>query len=187
MDLTTGNVEQQVDLDSTYFGEGITVWGDSIVQLTWRNKKGFVYNRNTFEQTGDFTYNSEGWGLTKDEDELIMSDGTNILRILNPETFQEVRQLHVYDRGAPVTQLNELEYINGEIWANVWQTDLVARINPTTGVVSGWIDFSGLLTEAQDARADVLNGIAWDENGGRLFVTGKLWPLMFEVSVVPVN
>lgn len=185
VDLASGTVQQQAVLASTYFGEGITVWGDTIYQLTWRSRKAFAYNRTTFEQTGEFTYPTEGWGLTHDEDELIMSDGTNVLRFRNPETFAEIRQLAVVDRGNAVTRLNELEYINGEIWANVWQTDLVARINPATGVVTGWIDFSGLLTEAQRAHTDVLNGIAYDPTGSRILVTGKLWPSLFEVSVLP--
>jgi glutaminyl-peptide cyclotransferase len=181
--LETGEVLQVQKLEERYFGEGITLFGDSIIQLTWKAETGFVYDRTTFERRRSFNYTGEGWGLTHDDTRLIMSNGSSSLRFLDPKTFKEVGRLHVTDRGRPVAQLNELEIVKGEIYANVWQTDRIARISPKTGEVVGWIDMRGLLTPSESTGVDVLNGIAYDAKGDRLFVTGKWWPKVFEVRV----
>lgn len=174
-------------LPEQYFGEGITIFGERIVQLTWLSNTGFIYDLESFELVGEFHYATQGWGLTHDGERLIMSDGTSTLHFLNPETFEEVGKVEVHDwQRGPVMYLNELEYIEGEVWANVWQTDMIARIDPGTGQVTGWIDLAGLLSSEERAgHVDVLNGIAWDAEGERLFVTGKLWPRLFEIEVVP--
>lgn len=187
VDLPSGAIEQQVDLPSPYFGEGVDVWDTEIVQLTWRHGRGFVYARDTFASLREFRYSGEGWGITHDEHGWIMSDGTHLLRILDRETFAVERQLAVHDRGEPVRNLNELEYIQGEIWANVWQTDLIARIDPASGEVVGWVDLSGLLTPEQRRTADVLNGIAYDAANDRILVTGKFWPFVFHITVFPAG
>ena len=181
--LATGTVLQKRDLAPQYFGEGITVWKGRIYQLTWLSGVAFVYDQQTFEPRRSFPYKGEGWGLTHDATSLLMSDGTADLRVLDPDTFAERRRIHVTDQGRPVSMLNELEYVKGEIYANVWQTDRIARIDPATGHVVGWIDLAGLLPAAERQRGDVLNGIAWDEAGQRLFVTGKLWPAVFEITL----
>jgi len=184
VEYQTGRVLQKCDLPSQYFGEGMTIIGDRIFQITWQNQKGFVYNLSTFAVENEFTYTGEGWGLTTDGNVLILSDGTNQLRFLDPTTFKVLRTISVFHHGQPLRQLNELEYVRGEIYANVWQTNTVARIDPTTGQLLGTVDFSGLLT-AEDYRLhpDVLNGIAYDATGDRLFITGKLWPKLFEVRL----
>jgi glutaminyl-peptide cyclotransferase len=181
--LETGEVLQVKTLEDRYFGEGITIFGDSLIQLTWKAGVGFVYDVKTFERRGTFNYAGEGWGLTHDGTRLIMSDGSSALRFLDPRTFKETGRLPVTDGGRPVPQLNELEVVNGEIYANVWQTERIARISPTTGQVIGWIDLRGLLNPAEAARVDVLNGIAYDAAKDRLFVTGKWWPKLFEVRI----
>jgi len=183
--LENGSVLQQRTLDSRYFGEGITVWRQSIIQLTWQSEVAFVYDRDTFEPVKTFTYRGEGWGLTHDGTRLIMSDGSASLRFIDPLTFKETGRLAVHDGAAPVQKLNELEVVKDEIFANVWQTNRVARINPKTGAVTGWIDLSGLLDPRDMAGVDVLNGIAYDAAGDRLFVTGKLWPKLFEITLAP--
>jgi glutamine cyclotransferase len=185
--LETGEILQQQPLDSKYFGEGITVWRDTIVQLTWQSEIGFVYDKATFTQLRTFPYQGEGWGLTHDGTRIIMSDGgaRGELRFLDPATLKETGRLPVRDAGRPVDDLNELEFVKGEILANVWQTHRIARISPKTGQVTGWIDLSGLLKPNEAAGADVLNGIAYDAAGDRLFVTGKYWPKLFEIKVVP--
>lgn len=186
VELATGEVLQQVDLAEEYFGEGIVVLGDRIYQITWQSQAAFVYDRETFEVIETHSYPTDGWGLTSDGERLIMSDGSNILFFRDPETFAETRRVEVLDGGAPVTRLNELEWVNGEVWANVWQTDLIARIDPATGAAIGWIDLSGLLQPGDrgDADVDVLNGIAVDEATGRIFVTGKFWPALYEIELV---
>lgn len=181
--LETGTVLQQVALPGQYFGEGIVVWGDEIVQLTWQSNVGFVYDKDSFELLRSFDYTTEGWGITHDGTRLIMSDGTSTLRFWDPETLQVTGQVSVYDASGPVTRLNELEYVQGEVYANVWQTDRIARIDPQTGQVVGWIDLTGLLGSARRS-ADVLNGIAYDAATDRLFVTGKLWPKLFEIELL---
>jgi glutaminyl-peptide cyclotransferase len=184
VELTSGQVVQQVDLPQQFFGEGITVWEQTIVQLTWQSRRGFVYDKTSFAQQAEFTYPTEGWGITHDGRRLIMSDGSATLYFWDPATFRAVDSVNVYDLNGPVTRLNELEYIEGEIFANIWQTDRVVRIDPITGQVLGWLDLSGLLTPEERATADVLNGIAYQPAGERLFVTGKLWPKLFEIRLV---
>lgn len=184
--LETGEVVQQADLPPQYFGEGIAMLGNKIFQLTWQAHTGFVYDALTFRQLRTFTYPGEGWGLTTDGRDLYMSDGTPEIRVLNPSTFREIRRIKVHDGTAPVRELNELEYIHGEIFANVWQTDRIARISPRTGKVVGWIDLAGILSPVYRRTPDsVLNGIAYDRAGRRLFVTGKLWPSIFEIRISP--
>jgi glutaminyl-peptide cyclotransferase len=182
--LDTGKVDQKRDVPPPYFGEGITVWKNDLIELTWQSHVAFVYDRATFEPKKQFSYPGEGWGLTHDGADLIMSDGTDELRVLDPVTFAEKRRIKVTAAGAPLRNLNEVEYVKGEILANVWQTDYVARIAPDTGKVSAYIDLRGLLTPQERARTDVLNGIAYDAEHDRLFITGKLWPKLFEIKVI---
>jgi len=185
--LETGDVLQQQPLDRKYFGEGITVLGNQIFQLTWQSEIGFVYDKASFKQIKTFTYTGEGWGLTHDGTRLIMSDGhpRGALRFLDPKTLKETSRLIVKDNGLPVGNLNELEYVKGDVLANIWQTQRIARIALKTGQVTAWIDLSGLLEPREAAAADVLNGIAYDAAGDRLFVTGKYWPKLFEIKIVP--
>ncbi len=186
--LETGEVLQRHDLDTRYFAEGLALVEDRLIQLTWRERTGFVYDRNGFALLAEWSYPTEGWGLTYDGAHLIMSDGSATLRFLDPQTFTVQREVTVTDRGQPVRLLNELEYVNGEVWANVWQTDFVVRIDPQSGTVKGMIDFSGLLSpEDRALPVDVLNGIAYDAQGDRIFVTGKLWPKLFHVEIVAVE
>src|SRR5438552_3829703 len=182
--LDTGEVVQRRDLARAYFGEGITVWKTELIQLTWQSQVAFVYDSRTFAPRRTFKYKGEGWGLTHDGTNLIMSDGTDQLRVLDPATFAERRLIKVTAVGTPLGNLNELEYMKGEILANVWTTDSVARVSPATGHVTGYIDLAGLLTTAEKASVDVLNGIAYDEKNDRLFVTGKLWPKLFEIKII---
>jgi glutamine cyclotransferase len=182
--LDTGEVLQVQKLESQYFGEGIAVKGDTLYELTWQSEIGFVYDRTTFKRKGTFSYHGEGWGLTHDGQRLIMSDGSAFLRFLDPATQKELSRIEVKDAGIPVGNLNELEYVKGEVLANVWQTQRIARIAPKTGRVTGWIDLEGLMTAREYQAADVLNGIAYDAAGDRLFVTGKLWPKLFEIALI---
>lgn len=182
VELETGKVVQQVDLPGEVFGEGITLWGDRIIGLTWQEGTAFVLDLKTFKLWRKFNYAGEGWGLTHNGKELIMSDGSPELRFLDPLSFKELRRVKVTADGRPVDQLNELEWVDGEIYANIWQTDRIARINPKTGAVTGWIDLTGLLPQRRGSD-DVLNGIAYDAKAKRLFVTGKLWPKLFEIQV----
>lgn len=181
--LETGQVLKKVEVPSQYFAEGLALFNGRLLQLTWQNRVGFIYDQETFQQVGTFNYTSEGWGLAHDGKALILSDGTSQIRFLDPNTFQVQRTITVRDRGQQVARLNELEYVNGEIFANVWYTDRVARINPADGSVVGWIELNGLLTPQDGSRADVLNGIAYDAATNRLFVTGKLWPKLFEIRL----
>jgi len=183
VELETGEVLQILNLSSSYFGEGITVYGEEIVQLTWKSRVGFVYDKESFAKLSEFNYNSQGWGITHDGESLIMSDGTATLHFLNPETFEEISAVAVHDDDGPVTQLNELEYIQGSVYANVWYTDLIAIIDPQSGQIIGWIDLTGLLSPEDSVGANVLNGIAYDVENDRLFVTGKLWPKLFEIEL----
>lgn len=182
--LETGEVLQIRRLDQRYFGEGISLVGREILQLTWQTEVGFVYDLATFEPKRTFKYAGEGWGLTSDGSRLIMSDGSPVLRFLDPATQRVTGRLQVRDAGVPVEELNELEFVKGEIYANVYQTHRIARISPKTGLVTAWIDLTGLLSPRDAAGVDVLNGIAYDADKGRLFVTGKLWPRLFEIQVV---
>ena len=182
--LETGAVLARHSLDRRYFGEGLTEWEGSLLQLTWTSNVGFIYDRSSLKARGTFRYPGEGWGLTHDRKRLIMSDGTAILRFLDPRSLQETGRLPVSDGAVPVAELNELEFVRGEIFANVYRTDLIARISPQTGRVVGWIDLRGLLPEAEKGvPVDVLNGIAYDGRRDRLFVTGKLWPKLFEIEL----
>jgi glutamine cyclotransferase len=184
VDLKSGRVLKKKDVPSEYFAEGMTIFRGKIFQLTWKAQKGFTYDPASFEKSGEFAYEGEGWGLTHDEQFLIMSDGTNQLRFLDPSDFHVSRTIKVMDGGRPLMELNELEYIKGEIYANVWQTDRIARINPRSGEILGWINLTGLLNQRGDgAPVDVLNGIAYDEARDRLYVTGKLWPKLFEIRL----
>lgn len=183
--LETGEVVQRHRLEPPYFGEGLAAWKQQLVQLTWQSNIAFVYDRVTFTPRRTFSYPGEGWGLTEDGTQFVLSDGTDVLRFLDPETFREVRRVNVKDGSAPVRNLNELEFVRGEIYANVWHSDRIARISPKTGHVTGWIDLRGLMSTGYrlDPEA-VLNGIAYDAAANRLFVTGKLWPRLFEIRVV---
>jgi glutamine cyclotransferase len=184
--LESGQVLQRIDLDPQYFGEGITVLNQQIVELTWKAQIGFVYDQTSFRRLRTFNYPGEGWGLANDGQQIYMSDGSAEIRCWDPVTLQEKRRFTVRDHGQPILNLNELEYIHGELFANVWQTDRVVRISPADGRVLGWIDLAGLLSpEDRSDQVDVLNGIAYDVLGDRLFVTGKLWPKLFEIKVVP--
>ena len=183
--LETGEVLQRRDLAKEHFGEGIAVRKSELFQLTWQSGLAFVYDRQTFEPIRTLRYSGEGWGLTEDANGLIMSDGTDVLRLLDPATFAERRRVKVTALGEPVRALNELECVKGEVFANVWTTDVVARIDPSSGKVTGWINLAGLLTPAERATTDVLNGIAYDAAGDRLFVTGKWWPKLFEIKILP--
>ncbi len=186
--LETGEVLQEIQLDPQYFGEGITVFNQQILELTWRSQAGFVYDQSTFRRLRSFNYPGEGWGLANDGQQIYMSDGTPQIRIWDPVTLQEKRRITVHDGAKQITYLNELEYVQGEIYANVWQTDRIARISPADGRVVGWIDLAGLTSEADRLEnGAVLNGIAYDILGNRLFVTGKLWPKLFEIKLVPKN
>ena len=185
--LETGEVLQRRDLDARYFGEGIVAWGDRLIQLTWRTGVGFVYDLKTFAPLGEFHYPGEGWALTHDGRRLIMSDGTPELRFLDPVTLAETGRLRVSDGGRPVADLNELEFVRGDVLANVWQTDRIARIDLGTGRVKAWIDLSGLIGPHGQGRfgePDVLNGVAYDAGGDHLYVTGKNWPRLFEIRLV---
>jgi glutamine cyclotransferase len=186
LDLQTGRVLKRYDLAAKYFGEGLTTWGSDLIQLTWKDELAFVYDRSSLAWKRTFHYDGEGWGLTHDDKQLILSDGTPVLRFLDPKSFSETRRISVTDEnGRPLSNINELEYIHGEIYANVWHTDEIVRISPRTGKVLGRIDLSALMDRSQLADPEsVLNGIAYDAKGDRLFVTGKLWPKLFEVKVV---
>jgi glutamine cyclotransferase len=182
--LETGAVLQQHDVDQQYFGEGIVDWNDRLIGLTWKSEIGFVYDLASFNQVSDFHYPGEGWALTRDSSHLFMSDGTSDLRILDPATLSESGRIHVTCDGQPIRNINELEWVKGEIYANVWLTSLIIRINPATGEVSGLIDLTDLAELAHAERAtDVLNGIAYDAAGDRLFVTGKLWPSLYQITL----
>ena len=188
VDWKTGRVLKQVSIPQQYFAEGLATIGDKAYQLTWRNHKGFVYNADTFQYLAEFAYEGEGWGLTTDGKVLILSDGTNRIRFLDPADFKVVRTIEVQEAGKPVDQLNELEYVHGEIFSNVWQTNRVVRIDPSSGQVRGEVDFTGLLAPSdRTSRTDVLNGIAYDPNHDRLLVTGKFWPKLFEVKLKKEN
>jgi glutamine cyclotransferase len=183
--LETGTVLQKHNLDSKFFGEGIAISGNQIYQLTWQSKVGFIYDLETFRELGRFYYNTEGWGLTTIGKQLVMSDGSNKLYFIDPLNFNTVSTIEVYDNQSMVVNLNELEYIGGEIWANIYMTDLIARIDPSTGKVTGYLDLVGIISpsERRNDGDDVLNGIAWDPDADRIFVTGKNWPKLFEISV----
>jgi glutamine cyclotransferase len=183
--LETGEVVQQINLSPEFFGEGITLLRDEIYQLTWQSEVGFVYGARDFRLLRRFSFTGEGWGLTNNGREIFMSDGSASLRVIEAGTFKEKRRIKVHDGARSIDQLNELEFVEGEIFANVWQTDRIARISPATGNVLGWIDLAGLLSPVYKVEPGaVLNGIAYDPAKKRLFVTGKLWPSLFEIRLV---
>lgn len=182
VDLETGNVLQNYALLEEFFGEGITVFDDKIIQLTYQQGIGFIYDKWSFDLLGEFNYSTEGWGITTDGTQLIMSDGSAYLYFLDPETFEVIGRIEVWDDG-PVERINELEYINGEVYANIWLTDRIAIINPNTGQVTGWIDLTGIYTSETINSNNVLNGIAYDTEGERLFVTGKRWSKLFQIEL----
>ncbi len=180
----TGKVLFQVNLESPLFGEGIAILGERLYQVTWQNKVGFVYDKSTLKQINKVFYQTEGWGLTTVGNKLVMSDGTNVLYYMDPDQFSVISKIEVYDNEKKVDQLNELEFINGEIWANIWNTDLIARIDPSSGKVIAYIDLKEILNDpATDTKVNVLNGIAYDQVGKRIFVTGKNWPKLFEIRI----
>jgi glutamine cyclotransferase len=184
VDLETGTVKTKVDLPAEYFAEGITVLDGKIYQLTWRNNKGFIYDQGSLSQLAEFSYPGEGWGLTDDGRSLIMSNGTNVITFLSPHTFQIEKVIKVMDDDKPLVNLNELEYVKGEIFANIWHSDKIVRIDPGSGRILGWIDLTGLYpSEDRSGKEAVLNGIAYDQTSDRLFVTGKLWPRLFEIQL----
>ena len=185
-DLDTGRVLEQHDLPARDFGEGIVRWGSDLYQLTWQQHFGYDYDARTFAVKATFRYAGEGWSFTRDARNIYMDDGTPDIRVLEPGSLRELRRIHVTDEGRPVRNLNELEWVKGELYANIWQTDLIARIDPATGKVVGWIDLAGLLPNA-DRRTDtdVLNGVAYDAEHDRLFVTGKDWPKLFQIRLIP--
>lgn len=185
VDISTGIAERKVELSSEYFGEGITILNEKVYQLTWKHKKGFVYNLNTFKLWQEFTYNTEGWGLTHDGTNLIMSDGTNKLQYLDTATLALTKTLTVKYKNETVNSLNELEYIDGFIYANVWQTNRIAKIDPATGEVKGFLDLSALVRQAglSNGAVDVLNGIAWHPGTKSMLVTGKYWPFIYVIKL----
>lgn len=185
-DLETGRILRMQIVSDKYFAEGLTDWKNTLIQLTWQSHIALVYDRATFRLLRTFNYSGEGWGLTHDAKSLILSDGTATLRFFDPESFKELRHINVKDHGKPIAQLNELEFIHGEIYANVWHTDRIARVSPSTGRVLGWIDLKGLIARDQLSSDEaVLNGIAYDSVHDCLFVTGKLWPKVFEIAISP--
>lgn len=186
IDIQTGEVLQIVQLEDEFFGEGITIWEDKIIQLTWQSRQGFVWGKENLTRIDNFTYQTEGWGLTSDGEKLIMSDGSNILYFLDLEDYSLLGTLEVTACGEPVRGINELEYVNGMIYANLWPSSWIAIIYPDTGEVKGKINLFGIMTEEdiQGRRVDVTNGIAYDPSEDRLFVTGKLWPRLFEIELV---
>jgi glutamine cyclotransferase len=186
-DLETGRTLEIHYLPNQFFGEGITIFGDRIIQLTWTSHTAFIYDKQSLNVLEEFSYSTEGWGLTDNGDKLIMSDGTSNLYFLNPQTFEKIGQVEVQDDSGPVTSLNELEYINGDIYANVWKEEKIAIINIQTGQVKAWIDLSGLYDTAGSDPEDVLNGIAYDAGGKRLFVTGKRWPNLYQINLIPLQ
>ena len=188
VELASGDVLQIRKVPDRLFGEGIAIFGERVIQLTWQSGVGLVYDKSSFELLEEFNYPTEGWGITYDGKRLIMSDGTSTLRFLDATAFEEIGRIEVRDKDKPVTRLNELEYVQGEIYANVWKTDRIARIAPDTGDVIGWIELAGLLSpEDRGEPVDVLNGIAYDAENDRLFVTGKLWPRLFEIELIPLE
>jgi glutamine cyclotransferase len=185
LELKTGKVQKKVDVAREFFAEGMTIFGDKIYQLTWQAHKGFVYGLKDFDRLSEFSYEGEGWGLTNDGHSLLMSDGTNKIRFIDPANFRVLRSIEVFDHNQPLMELNELEYIKGEIYANIWHSDKIVRIDPATGKILAWVDLAGLRRPQDgDNEDNVLNGIAYDEKNDRLFVTGKRWSRMYEIRLV---
>lgn len=189
VELQTGRVIQQGNLPNQIFGEGIVDWQDKLIMVTWQSKTGLIMNRENFALLSTFAYEGEGWGLTRSKRHILMSDGTADIRFFDPGTMTESHRITVTDNGTPVTQINELEWVEGEIFANIWQTDQIARIDPASGTIVGWIDLTGLLEQhgSSTEGENVLNGIAYEPTQKRLFVTGKLWPWLFEIKLVAIT
>jgi glutamine cyclotransferase len=189
VNLTTGKVIKEYTLPIQYFGEGIAVVDDEIIQLTWQSNVGFIYDKDTFALLGNFTFTTQGWGLTYDGKELIMSDGTDNLYFLNATTFQRIGEVQVHDGNSNVTEINSLDYINGDVYANIWMTNKIAIINPATGQVKAWVDLTGLPASVASKTNEnaVLNGIAYDQQNDRLYVTGKDWSSLYQIKLVPEN
>jgi glutaminyl-peptide cyclotransferase len=185
--LENGSVLQQISLPAQYFGEGLTVVGDRVVQLTWRENTGFVYDLNTFALVGNFSVDTEGWGLTFDGNRFILSDGSSTLYFLDSSSYKVVGSVNVHDVNVSVVNLNELEYVNGDVYANIWMSQRIAIINPQTGQIKGYVNLADLQTSAGISRENVLNGIAYDKAADRLFVTGKNWPQLYEIKLVPTG
>lgn len=185
VDLETGKVLQRYDIAPDFFGEGMTILNNKIYQITWQDGLAWEYDLDNFKLLREFRYPGQGWGITNDGKNLIMSDGTQVLRVINPENFETIRTIHVQkDNGQDLLNINELEWIKGEIWANVWQDTVIARIDPESGKIKGWIDFASLVKEeSREPSHDVLNGIAYDERNDRIFITGKLWKSLFEIKL----
>lgn len=184
VDPITGRILKLYRLPDELFGEGLTLWADQLIQLTWQSGIGFVYDKKSFNQSRSFSYSREGWGITSDGQRLIMSDGLDTLHFLNPDTFEDTGSIRVMENGNPVSQLNELEYINGKVYANIYLTSKIAIISPSTGEVTGWIDLQGLVDRENGlGDVDVLNGIAYEADRDLLIVTGKLWPELFEIKI----
>jgi len=182
----SGNLVQHFDVPAQYFGEGIVDWGNNLLEWTWQSHAGFILDRTSLRVVGSVQYDGEGWGMTRTDHEIVTSDGTPILRFRNPDTFDQTRQITVRDGMTPIRNLNELEYIKGEIYANIWHSDRIARISPADGHVIAWVDCAGLLPDSQKIDPEsVLNGIAYDAKRDRVFVTGKQWPTIFEIKLVP--
>ena len=184
VDLQTGEILKLYKLDENYFGEGITLYNNKIFQLTWKSNVGFIYDKDSFKLINKFYYNTEGWGITHNDEHLIMSDGTDEIFFLNPQNFKKVYSIKVHDEFKPITRLNELEFIKGEIYANVWKSNKIARICPHSGEITGWIQLKGLLSPKEYKNAGTLNGITYDKQDNRIFVTGKMWPKIFEIKLI---
>jgi glutamine cyclotransferase len=188
VDLKTGKVIKEIKLDDNYFGEGITLYDNKIFQLTWKSNMGFIYDKDSlndkFKLINKFYYNTEGWGITHNDEHLIMSDGTDRIYFLNPINLKKIYSIKVHDGFRAVSKLNELEFIQGEIYANIWKSNKIARISPHTGKVTGWIDLKGLLSPKEYKNSGLLNGIMYDRQNNRIFVTGKLWPKIFEIKLI---
>jgi len=188
VDLESGEVLRSTNISAQYFGEGIGLVNNEIYMLSWKERTGFVFDKNTFEQVRQFSYPTEGWGMTTMDSTLIMSDGTHIIRFMDPESFTEIRQIEVYDQNGPVDFLNELEFINGDLFAIRWQTELIYIIDPNNGKVKGILDLEGIFDDSKyNRRIDVLNGIAYDKNTDRYYITGKWWPKLFEIQLIAAN
>ncbi len=187
VNLTSGEVLQEISMPNQYFGEGMAIVNDKIIQLTYLNKIGFIYDKTTFQLLGNFSYSTQGWGLTYNGNELIMSDGSDILYFLNPQTYQITKQVHVYDGNSSINKLNELEYVKGDLYANIFEKSKIAIINPDTGQVKGWIDLNNLGNQNYVDTYTVMNGIAYDAQNNRLFVTGKDWAHLYEITLVPAK
>ena len=189
VELGSGEVKQSTAIASKYFGEGLVNWQDTLINITWKSRTALVFDKQSFKEVGRFSYEGEGWGITQNGQRLIMSDGTSTIRFFDPKTFKEQRRITVTYKGEPIRNLNELEWVNGEIYANIWQTDWIAKIEPKSGNVVGLVDMKGLLPPSATGRSaeNVLNGIAYDAEGDRLFVTGKNWPQLLEIKLVPLT